>query len=227
MTRMTTRVVVLALTLGVLPPTAHVAFADKLSDFREAVKNNGCDSIPYSDYRSTCSSQQSYVHEWCDGRRGPVTCGSENITRQIKDAIERAKREVEAAKDNKNKADQKRSQSGLSDSDKRAAEDEYKRSSDDLDAANKRLDQANRDLEARGKLVNDAIYTLEKCIDYRRAVMNAFASAIDRVRNENEPAEIVPLARQLRDKWEAGKPGHEEQITARKNALDTCKNSRP
>ena len=57
--------------------------------------------------------------------------------------------------------------------------------------------------------------------------MNVFASALDRVRNESDPKEIIPLARQLRDMWEAAKPGHEEQITARKNALDTCKNSRP
>lgn len=224
MTRMTNHVFLAMFALGVLG--AHVAFADKLSDFQEAVKNTGCNSIPYSDYRSTCTSQQSYVHEWCDGSRGPVTCGSENITRQLKDAVEKAKRDVDTAKDNKDKADRKRSQSGLSDSDKRAAEDEYKKASDDLDAANKRLEQANRDLEARGKLVNEAIYNLEKCIDYRRAVMNVFASAIDRVRNENDPPEIVPLARQLRDKWEAGKSGHEEQITARNNALDKCKSSR-
>lgn len=222
-----TDVFVALFAFGVLGLGASLAFADKLSDFQEAVKNKGCDSIPYSDYRSTCSSQQSYVHEWCDGRRGPVTCGSEGITRQLKDAVEKAKRDVETAKNNKEKADRKRSQSGLSDSDKRAAEDEYKKASDDLDAANKRLEQANRDLEARGKLVNEAIYTLEKCIDYRRAVMNVFASAIDRVRNESDPPEIVPLARQLRDKWEAGKPGHEEQITARTNALNTCKSSRP
>ena len=226
MTRTLSHVLVALFALGVLMPGAQVAHADKLSDFQEAVKNKGCESIPYSDYRSTCQSQQSPVHEWCDGGRGPVTCVDESITRQLKGAVEKAKRDVETAKDNKDKADRKRSQSGLSDSDKRAAEDEYKKASDDLDAANKRLEQANRDLEARGKLVNDAIYNLEKCIDYRRAVMNVFASAIDRVRNENDPPEIVPLARQLRDMWEAGKPGHEKQITARQNALETCKNSR-
>lgn len=222
MTRMFSRILVALLALG-----ARVALADKLSDFQEAVTNDGCKSIPYSDYRSTCESQQSPVHEWCDGGRGPVTCVSEGVTRQLKDAVEKAKRDVDTAKDNKDKADRKRSQSGLSDSDKRAAEDEYKKASDDLDAANKQLEQANRDLEARGKLVSDAIYNLEKCIDYRRAVLNVFASAIDRVRNENDPPAILPLARQLRDMYEAGKPGHEKQITARQNALDTCKGSRP
>lgn len=227
MIRTLTKSVVAWFALSVLPSAIHPANADKPSDFQEAVKNKGCDSIPYSDYRSNCSSQQSYVHEWCDGSRGPVTCGSERMTRDLKDAVEKAKRDVETAKENKDKADRKRSQSGLSDSDKRTAEDEYKKACDELDAANKRLEQATRDLEARGKLVKEAIYTLEKCIDNRRAVMNVFASAIDRVRNENAPPEIIPLARQLRDKWEAGKPGHEEQITARNNALSTCKNSQP
>jgi hypothetical protein len=108
---MITRIFVTLFAVGV---GADVASADKLSDFQEAVKNNGCDSIPYNDYRSTCALQQSYVHEWCDGSRGPVTCGSEGITRQLKDAVEKAKRDVETAKDNKDKADRKRSQSGLS-----------------------------------------------------------------------------------------------------------------
>ena len=204
----------------------QVAVADKLADFQDAVKNEGCKSIPYGDYRSTCESQQAPVHEWCDGGRGPVTCVSETITRQVKEAVEKTKRDVDTAKDNKDKADRKRGQSGLSDSDKRAAEEEYKKASEEVDAAIKRLEHANRDLEARGKLVSDAVYNIEKCMDYRRAVMNVFASAIDRARNENDPPEIVSLARQLRDMYEAAKPGHEKQITARQSALDTCKSSR-
>jgi hypothetical protein len=67
-----------------------VALADKLSDFKEAAGNDGCASIPYSDYRSTCESQQSPVHDWCDGGRGPVSCaGGESGTRQVKDAVDR------------------------------------------------------------------------------------------------------------------------------------------
>ena len=74
---------ILSQIIGVLFVLAgHVANADKLSDFQEAVKNEGCNSIPYSDYRSTCQSQQSSVHEWCDGGRGPVSCsGGESLTR--------------------------------------------------------------------------------------------------------------------------------------------------
>lgn len=69
MTRTFAQIIIAAFALGVLPASMHLAHADKLSDFQEAVKNKGCDSIPYSDYRSTCSSQQSYVHEWSQGRR--------------------------------------------------------------------------------------------------------------------------------------------------------------
>jgi hypothetical protein len=57
--------------------------------------------------------------------------------------------------------------------------------------------------------------------------MNSFAAALDNVRNEDETPEVVSLALELRGYYEAGKPGHEEQITARTNALNTCKNSRP
>jgi hypothetical protein len=57
--------------------------------------------------------------------------------------------------------------------------------------------------------------------------MNSFAAALDKVRNESETPELAALARQLRDRYEGSKSGHEEQITARNNALNTCKNSRP
>jgi hypothetical protein len=56
--------------------------------------------------------------------------------------------------------------------------------------------------------------------------MNSFATALDKVRGENDE-EIKPLARQLRDRYQASKRGHEMAITAKKSALDTCKKSRP
>jgi hypothetical protein len=79
--------VVATLVLG-----ASVAVADKLSDFKEAVGKEGCESIPYSDLKGNCSSEQSYVHDFCDGSKGPVSCGSESITRQLKGNIEKKRR---------------------------------------------------------------------------------------------------------------------------------------
>jgi len=96
----------------------------------------------------------------------------------------------------------------------------------EIAAAQTRVDQATADLDARRKHVDSAIATIGKCLDYRRAVMNVFASAQDRVRGETDP-DIVPLARQLRDKFEESKRGHNIAITDKENALSTCRSSQP
>jgi hypothetical protein len=209
---------------------ASVVFADKLSDFKDAVEaanaDKGCESIPYSDIRSSCKSAGSDVHDWCDGGRGPVTCVNEEITRQAKYAVEKERKNVESLKEKKSKLEDDKSRASTDDEKNKIAKD-IEQTERDIYDAGKRVDQAEKDLETRKRLVEDAIYTLNKCIDYRRAVMNNFAAALDKVRNENETQEIKDLATQLRNKYEASKSGHELQITARNNALETCKNSRP
>jgi len=212
--------IVVTLALG-----ASVASADKLSDFKDAVANKGCESIPYSDYRGSCQSQQSQVHDWCDGARGPVTCGSEAITRQVKDNLEKEKKAVEELKEKRGKLQDSKSRATTDDEKNKIGKD-IEQVEKDIYEGGKRVEQAQKDLEARKKLVDDGIYTLGKCIDYRRAVMNSFAAALDKVRSENETPEIASLARQLRNRYEESKAGHEEQITARNNALTTCMNSR-
>ena len=213
--------------------SASVAFADKLSDFEEAAAavdanppgKGGCKTIPYGDYRSSCESEGGRVHEWCDGRRGPVTCDSENITRQVKDNVERAKKSVEALKEKKSKLESEKSRASTDD-EKNKIGKEIEQVEKDIYEAEKRVEQAQKDLEARKKLVEDAIYNLDQCITYRRAVMSSFAAALDKVRNEDETPRIKELARKLRDSYGAGKPGHEEQISNKQNSLNTCKSSR-
>ena len=75
--------------------------------------------------------------------------------------------------------------------------------------------------------MDDAIYTLDKCIAYRRAVMNSFAGALDKMRNEQESPEIKSVAESLVKKYERAKSGREEQITAKTNAWNNCKSWRP
>jgi hypothetical protein len=204
---------------------ASVAIADKLSDFRDAAGRRGCESIPYSDLQSTCKSQQSYVHDYCDGAKGPVTCGSESITHQVKYKLENEKTTVEALKDKRRKLEEEKSRAS-DDSEKNRLTKEIDQADKDIYDAGRRVEQATSDLDARKKHVEDAIYTIDKCIDYRAAVMNVFATAIDKVRGETDE-DIKPYARQLRDKYEEQKPGHEIAITDKKNALETCRKSRP
>lgn len=157
---------------------------------------------------------------------GPVTCGSEEITRQAKTTVGREKQAVEDLKDKKRKLDDDRSRASTDDEKAKITRD-IEQAEKAIYEAGKRVEQAENDLEARKKLVDDAIYNLDQCISYRRAVMNVFAAALDKVRNEDETLEIKDLARQLHGKYEAAKSGHEEQITTRNNALNTCKSSRP
>lgn len=212
-----------------LLPGASVALADKLSDFREADRyNEGCRTIPaaYSSERDACDREGAHVHPWCDGDKGPVTCISEEETRRAKRGVEDAKKNLQDLRDKKSKAESNRSNAKTEDERKKFS-DEIAQLEKDIYEGGKRLDQVEKDLEARKKLVDDAIYTLDKCIVYRRAVMNSFASALDKVRNESEPQEIKDIARSLRSKFERSKSGHEEQITAKTNAWNNCKSWRP
>lgn len=176
---------------------AAVAVADKLSDFKEAAGKTGCDSIPYSDLRSNCSSQSSYVHDWCDGGRGPVTCTDEQITRQLKENVDRAKKSVEQLEQKRRDLDDRRSRAS-DDEERERISKEIEQVDREIYDAKQRVDQAARELEVRAKLVNDSIYNLGQCLAYRRAVMNVFGYAIDKVRGEDDE-EIKPYARQLRD----------------------------
>lgn len=208
---------------------ATLAFADKLSDFKDADRyDEGCVTIPaiYSSERSACDREGPNVHPWCDGSKGPVTCGSEEDTRKPKRDIENAKKLIADLKDKKAKAETNKSNATTED-EKRKYEDEVKQLEKDIYDAEKVLDAAEKSLEARKKLVEDAIYTLDRCIAYRRAVMNSFAAALDKMRNESETPEIKTLASSLVRKYEKAKSGHEEQITAKTNAYDNCKSWRP
>ncbi|HEY4241394.1 MAG TPA: hypothetical protein VGM88_16345 [Kofleriaceae bacterium] len=213
-------------TLIAIVAMGATARADKLDDFKEAVANidRGCKSIPYSDQRSNCDTQQSYVHDYCDGDRGPVRCAV-NETRRLKDAVDREQRALEDLRKQRSDVDGR-----VSSAPDDQARDELRRQLYELDKQideqQKKVRQAQDDLEKRKDLVAKAIDTIGKCIDYRRAVRNIFDYAHDKAGGEGDP-DIKPLAQQLRAKWDEEKSGHEEQIQNRENSKKTCEDERP
>jgi hypothetical protein len=202
-----------------------VALADLESDFKDAAGRDGCASIPYSSLRSDCGTQQSGVDDWCKNSSRPVSCGSESQTRDIKRKIEDAKRKVEDLKNKKRDLEDKKNRA-TNDADKNQLGKDIEQVDKDIYDANKLVDAAVAELDVRKKFVEDAIYNINKCIDYRQAVMNIFATAQDKVRGETDP-KVTDLARTLRDKYEESKRGHAIAITEKNNALSTCKDSRP
>ena len=61
------------------------------------------------------------------------------------------------------------------------------------------------ELDERNDFVNNAVSTIETCIDHRRAIMNVFGEALDKVRGDDDDL-IKPLARTLRDRFEESNP---------------------
>jgi hypothetical protein len=102
----------------------------------------------------------------CDGSRGPVTCGSEEITRQAKTTVEREKKTVEDLKDKKRKLEDNRSRASTDDEKAKITRDIEQAEKAIYEAGN-RVEQAENGLETRKKLVDDAIYNLDQCISYR------------------------------------------------------------
>ncbi len=207
-----------------------LAFAGKLEDFKDADSfDEGCDSIPvtYSSERSACKSEGPKVHEWCDGgSRGPVSSGNEEKTATPKRDIERATRLRSDLKDQRNKAERSRS-GAKDDAEKRKYDDEIKAIDQKLSDAGKELDAAKTALDARKKHVETAISNLDQCGSYRRAVMNSFAATLDKMRSENETPDITSISQSLVRKYERSKSGHEQQITAKQNALSNCRRWTP
>jgi len=214
----------LALLAALLFVCEATTWADKLDDFKEAVNKIGCESIPYSDGRSDCNSQQGEVHRWCDGEKGPVTCEL-SATRDLQSKLASEQKNNEALRDKRRDLNDKRSHAS-DDQEKSSLTSEIEAIDKDIEASTKKIEGLKSDLDNRKYSIQKIMDTINKCIDYRRAVMNVFAYAQDKVRGENDP-DIQPYARQLRDKYEESKRGHEIQITNRNNSLDDCKKEMP
>jgi hypothetical protein len=199
--------------------------ADKVDDFREASKNKGCASIPYSSLQSNCKDQQQYVHEWCDGARGPVSCDA-GVTKTLRDQLSNEETNYRGLKDKRSDLDNKRSRS--SDSNEKSSLSSSIDAVDKLiDASSRKIDGLKNDLSKRKDLIDKTIETVGKCIDYRTAVMNVFADALNKVRSEMDDLSVKRYAESIRNGFEESKSGHVEQITARENTIKACKNEIP
>jgi DNA repair exonuclease SbcCD ATPase subunit len=202
--------------------SSSMAFADKLDDFKRAAGESGCKSIPYSDLQGNCVTQGEPMHDYCDAKKGPVTCDREGISRELTNNFEKEKRNLDDLKRKRSDLDDKKSRSS-DDNEKNKLQAEIDQVDKDIYAAGKAIDAAKDAIDKRKELVNNSIYNLGKCLDYRKAVMNTFGYAQDKVRSENDTPEITELARKLRDMYEEEKRGHNLAITYKENALATCK----
>jgi hypothetical protein len=212
-----------ALLMGV-----STVWAGKAEDFKAAVAagaDGGCKTIPYSDMQSDCGSRGPTMHEWCDGKKGPVSCRPAGTTRNLTSTIEKEKKKHDELKDKKRNLEDKKSRSS-DDSEKSRLTSEIDAVDKEIYAQGKVIEQAEKDLKDRKQLVSDAIYNIEKCIDHRRAVMYLFGSVQDKVRGESDDS-LREDKHKLMGYYNGSKSGHEIAIRDKENALSTCKDERP
>ena len=224
MSASTVRSVMLATALLV---SVSTAWAGKKEDFKAAVdagKDGGCKTIPYKDLRELCIGKGETMHEWCDGKKGPVTCKPASTSRNLQATLEKDRKKLVELEAKKRNLEDMKSRA-TDESEKTKLQAEIEAADKEISAQRKVIEQDETDFRDRKELVNKAISTIETCIDHRRAVMNVFAEAQDKVRGESEE-EVKDHARTLRDWYEESKRGHEIAIKNKQEALSLCNDER-
>lgn len=203
-----------------------LAVADKADDFKDAATKTGCESIPYSDQRNQCRSQQAYVDEWCKGSRGPTSCTpNAKVTLINKQVTEY--RELDELSNKRKEVEEKRARAS-DDSEKRKWTDALEDLDKKINESKRTLDQLAKEISSYKDRVHQTIDTLNKCIDYREAVMNVFSYSTDKVRGDASSDQALrPYAQTLLDEWAGEIKGHRKQIEEKQNAIETCKAERP
>jgi hypothetical protein len=211
-----------ALLLGV-----STASAGKAEDFKAAVAagaDGGCKTVPYDDMQRDCGTRGPIMHDWCDGKKGPVSCKPAGTSRALTYTLEKEKKKNDELKDKKRNLEDKKSRSS-DDSEKSSLTSEIDAVEKEIYAQGKVIEQVEKDLKDRKQLVSDTISNIDKCIDHRRAVMYLFASIQDKVRGESD--ETLRDAKQtLMGYYNGSKQGHEKAITDKENAMSICKDER-
>lgn len=178
----------------------------------------------YGSLRGNCRDQQSYVHPWCDGGHGPGSC-QRNVTRDLRVSLVNDQGKLSVDQDRRRVLDDKRSRAG-DDTERATLTSELEALDKEIEATKKRIEHVERELASRKYLVENTMATINKCIDYRRAVMNVFPYATDQMRSENDP-DIRPLADMLRSKYAKKIEGHVQAIKDKTDAYNICRDELP
>lgn len=197
--------------------------AASLNDFKEAVRNEGCDAIPYESIRSTCKSKSSDVNDWCKNSSKKWSCDDldpSGLTKQI----ENVKRKIEELKREKDDLGSRKS-NAKDDSERRDLEDKISAKEKEIRELEEKVAAWERKLSDEKTAVSDRTYIGERCLGFREDVARSFQDAKSSAKSESD-AEIKPYAQKLVEKYEVGERGHTEAIDLTKRGIEKCKSMR-
>jgi len=197
---------------------AQVANADNLQSFKDAEREKGCASLPYSSLRGNCKSKQEGVEQWCKHEKRQCR---DLGTRGLLDAIDGMTRKVESLKSDKDSLSSKKAHA-KDDSEKRDLENKITDVEKQIYELNGRMDAHKRQVDENKTNIRDRIYRGERCRDHRRDVQEVFKDATSRAKSESDP-EIKPLAQKLLDRWDESTRSHEGEIDTVKQIIEDCR----
>lgn len=200
-----------------------LALAGVADDFKDASNRDGCEAIPYSSERSTCSSLGRDVDDWCKNSSRKWSCDDldpsglnrniDNVTSKIKDL----KREKSDLEDKRNRSSDENERKDL---EKKI--DEKKAQIEELE---KKVDAWKKQLDSEKSMARDRQDIGEKCVANRIAVQKLFASVKTKVQSETDP-DAKQYVGKLVDIYTRAEKGHQEAIDITNRGIEKCKGMR-
>jgi chromosome segregation ATPase len=200
-----------------------IALAASLSDFKDAVGKEGCDSIPYDGIRSTCKGRSADVDDWCKRSDRKISCDDLD-PKGLQKQIDNVKQKISTLKKERDDVASKIGNS-KDDPERKSLEEQKKKIEDTIYDLENKVSAWETTLSDEKREIDNRIYNGDRCVGYREEVAKAFADAKSSAKGETDP-DIKPYAAQLVQKWEAGESGHAGAITKYKEAVQNCKNLR-
>jgi chromosome segregation ATPase len=196
-----------------------LAFASIADDFKDASNRDGCEAIPYSSERSSCSSAGRDVDDWCKNSSRKWSCDDldpsglkrniENVTSKIAD-LKKEKDDLDYKRNNSSDENERKDYEKKIE-DKKAQIEELQKK---VEAWTKQLAD-EKDMAGKRKDIGD------QCVKNRIVVQKIFTDVKAKVQSETDPDAKQYVSR-LVDKYTASEKGHQEAIDITNRGIEKC-----
>lgn len=204
--------------MGVLAASA-IAVASIADDFKDAAGKKGCEAIPYSSERGTCTSASRDVDDWCKSSSRRWSCDDldptglnrniENVTNKINE-LKKQRDDLDYKKNNTSNEDERK---------------EYERQIEELKAQiaefERKVEEWKRQLNEEKSEAARREEIGTRCVQYRVAVQKIFADMKDKVQRETDP-DAKQYISTLVGIYSDGEKGHQEAIDITNVGIAKC-----
>lgn len=207
------------ITLGVVCVSA-IALAGIGDDFKDASNRDGCEAIPYSSERSSCSSTGREVDDWCKNSSRKWSCDDldpSGLTRNI----ENVNAKITDLKKEKDDLESKRN-NAKDESDRKDYEKKIEEKKSQIEELAKKVDAWTKQVAEDKSKARDRQDIGERCVANRITVQKIFADVKVKVQRESD-ADAKQYVSKLVDKYTAAERGHQEAIDITNRGIAKCK----